>query len=45
VTSLSNYKFRLDDLAVVIDLLLTGKQGDAFEVSAESREEFDNGKK
>jgi hypothetical protein len=31
----------LDDLAVVIDLLLVGKQGDALEVSAESREEFD----
>jgi hypothetical protein len=38
-------QFNLEDLAVVIDLLLTGKQGDAFEVSAASREEFDNGKK
>jgi hypothetical protein len=35
-------QFNLDDLAVVIDLLLTGKQGDALEVSAASREEFDN---
>lgn len=30
----------LDDLAVVLDLLLVGKQGEAVEVSRESREEF-----
>lgn len=30
----------LDDLALVIDLLLVGKQGEAFAVSNESRAEF-----
>lgn len=34
----------LDDLAVILDLLLTGKQGEAVEIAIESRREFLNGK-